>query len=62
VQAVNPRASCRPTATRGDERFAYDVAIDAEAAPAKEAPEIALAKISGGAAFVFTPRRPVRRT
>jgi hypothetical protein len=61
VQAVNPRASCHPTATRGDERFAYDVAIDAEAAPAKEAPEIALAKISGGAAFVFTPRRPVRR-
>jgi hypothetical protein len=60
VQAVNPRASCQPTATRGDERFAYDVTIDPDAAPAKEAPEIALAKISGGAAFVFTPRRPVR--
>ncbi len=60
VQAVNPRAACRPTATRADERFAYDVVIDPEATPAKEAPEIALAKISGGAAFVFTPRRPVR--
>jgi hypothetical protein len=60
VQAVNPRASCRPTATREDESFAYDVTIDPDAAPAKEAPEIALAKISGGAAFVFTPRRPVR--
>jgi hypothetical protein len=61
VQAVNPRASCQPAATRGDERFAYDVTIDPDAKPAPEAREIALAKISGGAAFVFTPRRAVRR-
>ncbi|HEV7527026.1 MAG TPA: hypothetical protein VGP92_18865 [Acidimicrobiia bacterium] len=60
VQAVNPRASCRPVATRGDEQFAYDAVIDPAAKPATEAPEIALAKISGGATFVFTPRRPVR--
>ena len=60
VQAVNPQAACRPVATRGDERFAYEATIDPTAAPAQEAPEIALAKISGGAAFVFTPRRPVR--
>jgi hypothetical protein len=60
VQAVNPQAACQAVATRGDERFAYEAAIDPAAAPAKEAPEIALAKISGGAAFVFTPRRPVR--
>ncbi len=60
VQAVNPRAACQPAATRGDEQFAYEVTIDPDAAPAKEAPEIALAKISGGATFVFTPRRPVR--
>ena len=60
VQAVNPRAACHAVATRGDERFAYEAVIDPAAAPAKEASEIALAKISGGAAFVFTPRRPVR--
>jgi hypothetical protein len=60
VQAVNPRATCSSVATRAGEQFAYEVVIDPDAAPAKEAPEIALAKISGGAAFVFTPRRPVR--
>lgn len=60
VQAVNPRAACQPAATRGDEQFAYEVTIDPAAKPATEASEIALAKISGGAAFVFTPRRPVR--
>jgi hypothetical protein len=60
VQAVNPQAACQSVATRGDERFAYEATIDVERRPAKEAPEIALAKISGGAAFVFTPRRPVR--
>jgi hypothetical protein len=60
VQAVDRRAACRAVATRGDERFAYEAVIDPEAKPATEAPEIALAKISGGATFVFTPRRPVR--
>ena len=60
VQAVNPQAACQPVATRGDERFAYEATIDPAAAPAQEAQEIALAKISGGATFVFTPRRPVR--
>jgi hypothetical protein len=60
VQAVNPRAACRAVATSGDEQFAYEAVIDPDAAPAREAPEIALAKISGGAAFVFTPRRGVR--
>jgi hypothetical protein len=60
VHAVNPRATCRPVTTRGDERFAYEAEIDPDAAPRTEAPEIALAKISGGATFVFTPRRPVR--
>jgi hypothetical protein len=60
VQAVDRRAVCRGVATRGDERFAYVAEIDPSAPPATEAPEIALAKISGGATFVFTPRRPVR--
>ncbi len=60
VQAVNPRAVCQAVPVQGDECFAYGVTIDPDAPPAKEANEIALAKISGGAAFVFTPRRPVR--
>jgi hypothetical protein len=60
VQAVNPRAAVHPAAARAGERFAYDVVIDPTAAPAAEAPEIGLAKISTGAAVVFSPRRPVR--
>jgi hypothetical protein len=60
VQAVDPRAACRAVTPTGDEQFAYEAVVDPDAKPAKEAPEIALAKISGGAAFVFTPRRPVR--
>ena len=60
VQAVDRRAACHPVATRHDERFAYEAVIDPDATPAREAPEIALAKISGGATFVFTPRRSVR--
>lgn len=60
VQAVDPRAACHAVATRADEKFAYEAVIDPDAAPAKEASEIALAKISGGASFVFTPRRSVR--
>jgi hypothetical protein len=60
VYAVDRRARCHGVATRGDERFAYEAVIDPHAEPASEAPEIALAKLSGGAAFVFTARRPVR--
>lgn len=60
VHAVDPRAACHPVATRGDERFAYEAVIDPTAEARPEANEIALAKISGGATFVFTPRRPVR--
>ena len=60
VQAVNPRAALQTLPTRGDEQFAYEVVIDPGATPTTEQPEVALAKISGGATFVFTPRRPVR--
>ena len=60
VQAVDPQASCHPVATNGDERLAYEAVIDRAAKPAREAPEIGLAKFSTGASFVFTPRRPVR--
>lgn len=60
VQAVNPRASCRAVTPRAGERFAYEAVVDVTAPAAPEAPEIGLAKISTGAAVVFTPRRPVR--
>jgi hypothetical protein len=60
VQAVNPRASCRAVTPRAGERVAYEAVVDADALVAPEAPEIGLAKISTGAAVVFTPRRPVR--
>ncbi len=60
VQGVDRRARCATTTPRGDERYAYDVVVDPLAAPALEAPEVALAKISTGASFEFIPRRPVR--
>jgi hypothetical protein len=60
VGVINPRAACRAVATGGAERFAYEAVIDPDATPAREAPEIALAKISTGATVTFTPRRPVR--
>jgi hypothetical protein len=60
VRAVNPRARCEQVDPRAGERFAYEARIDPAAAPAAEAPEIGLAKISTGATVVFTPRRPVR--
>jgi hypothetical protein len=60
VQAINPRAACHAVATTGSQRFAYEAVIDPAALPAREAPEIALAKISTGATVTFTPRRPVR--
>jgi hypothetical protein len=60
VRSINPRAQCRAVATAGSERFAYEAVIDADAIPAPEEPEIALAKISTGATVTFTPRRPVR--
>ncbi len=60
VQAVNPRASVSATTARPGERFAYEAVIDPDATPAREAPEIGLAKISTGAAVEFSPRRPVR--
>jgi hypothetical protein len=60
VQAVNPRATCHAVATKGSERLAYEAVIDPDATPAREAPEMALGKISTGATVTFTPRRPVR--
>ncbi len=60
VQAVNPRAACRPAPPAAGEWLAWEAVIDPRAEPAREADEVALGKISTGATVTFTPRRPVR--
>jgi hypothetical protein len=52
VSAFEPRAQCVPVTTAADEARAFRVTIDREQ-PAAEAPELAIAKISTGAAFRF---------
>jgi hypothetical protein len=52
VSAFDPRAQCVPVTTAADEARAFRVTIDREQ-PAAEAPELAIAKISTGAAFRF---------
>ncbi|MEU0484034.1 hypothetical protein ABZ260_33230 [Streptosporangium sp. NPDC006013] len=53
VQAVNPRARCVPVPAREGERHAYEAVIDPGAEPAREEPEVRLARLSGGAGFAF---------
>jgi hypothetical protein len=60
ARAVNPRASCTPTHARGDERLAFRVEIDPDAAPHAEARDVKLAKVSKGAHIVLQRRRPLR--
>lgn len=60
ARAVNPRASCLPAPPRGDERLAFEVRIDAAAAPHPEPSDVKLAKLSRGAHLVFQRRRPLR--
>ena len=59
VRVINPRAQLTACALPGA-RLAWRVRIDACAEPAAEPPEVAITKISKGAGFTFTPRRPVR--
>jgi hypothetical protein len=58
AQAVDPKASFRPTDAAGDERFAYEATVDPAAEPAKEQSELTLARFSGGAAFTFHRMKP----
>ncbi|OWY59470.1 hypothetical protein B7486_74395, partial [cyanobacterium TDX16] len=55
---VDPRASFRPVDAAADERFAYEARVDPDAEPAKEQPELTLARFSGGAAFTFHRMKP----
>ncbi len=57
VRSRNPRASCLPCAPPPGGRFAWRVEIDPHAEPAAEPPELALARISTGATFVFPRHR-----
>jgi hypothetical protein len=57
---INPRARCRPVTAPPGARLAWDVVIDPEAVPRDAPPELALAKISRGAAFRFEQRRTLR--
>jgi hypothetical protein len=53
VQAVNRQARCVPVAATGSARFAWDVVIDSDGAPAPERPEVSMVANTGTARFVF---------
>lgn len=53
VQAVNPRARCVPATPHGDERFAWDMIIDAAAEPAEVPVEASMVASSNTARFAF---------
>jgi hypothetical protein len=57
---VNPRARCLPVVEPAGARLAWEVVVDPTQEPAPDPPELALAKISRGAAFRFEQRRPLR--
>ncbi len=56
---VNPRARVRPADRRGA-CYAWEIAIDPAAAPAKEPKEMQIARISRGVDFELMQRRPLR--
>jgi hypothetical protein len=55
VRAVNPRARCEAVTPRGTERAAWQVVIDAMAAPADTPREVSMVANSTTAAFAFRP-------
>jgi hypothetical protein len=60
AQRVNPRARCLPVDAPTGARYAWDVVVDPDNEPAPSPKELALAKISRGAAFRFEQRRSLR--
>ena len=58
--SVNPRARCLPVSEPGGARLAWDVVIDPATEPRDPPQELALAKLSRGAAFRFEQRRALR--
>lgn len=53
AQAINPRARCVPVAPRGAERLAWEIFIDAAAAPAEPPMEVAMVANTNTARFTF---------
>ncbi|MFK7894524.1 MAG: hypothetical protein AB8G23_01745 [Myxococcota bacterium] len=60
VRQVDPLAECRPATVIGDERFAWEVAIDPSVEPAGPPDELNLAMMSTGMRFKFEARRRLR--
>jgi hypothetical protein len=58
VQAVNPRARCVPTTPANQERFAWELIVDPDAAPAEPPIEAAMVANSTTAAFTFRAVAP----
>jgi hypothetical protein len=58
VQAVNPRARCVPATPTGRERLAWDIVVDAAAAPAEPRMEVTMVAATNTAAFSFRPTAP----
>ena len=59
VGAVNPRAQCLPVDAPASGHLAWDIVIDPAAEPRADPPELGLARISVGADFELTRRRPL---
>jgi hypothetical protein len=59
VQHVNPRARVRTT-DPGEAELAWEIVIEADADPAPEPPELAIARFTGGFTFRFEARRGLR--
>ena len=57
---VNPRARCRPEPNPASGRLEWEIVIDDTAEPQPEPEELAIARISRGAAFQFERRRTLR--
>jgi hypothetical protein len=53
VQSVNPRARCVPAPAAGREQMAWQLVIDAAAAPAERPPEVLMVAATGTAGFAF---------
>ncbi len=60
VRGADPRARVAPAPLRAGEHLAFDILVDPASPPAPEPAELALARFSTGAGFLFRRRRPVR--
>jgi hypothetical protein len=58
--SLNPHARCHPVANPTGARLAWDVVIDPASEPQEEPVELKIARVSRGAEFELTQRRPLR--